>query len=129
MKETLKADPGLSLLEVLIALGVVSLAIVVLLQVLPVAIGGTSRARAGVNLVNLANSQLENIKRQTFQASYSPISPIPDGFTVAVTTSVPMTYRYPSPSFAQTADTVQWVTVTITGPYGSRSLEGYRARR
>lgn len=129
VKQSLKEEKGLTLIEVVIALAIVGLTIMVLLQILPVAIVGTSRARAGVNVANLAGSQMESIKQQTFWAAYSPVSPIPDGFTIAITTSVPVTYGYPSPSFAQTTDTVQLVTVTVTGPYGSRSLGGYKARR
>lgn len=129
MKRSLQANQGLSLLEVTIALGIVGLTILVLLQILPVAMVGTSRARAGVSMINLASSQLENLKRQPFQVAYSPLSPIPDGFTVEITATVPVTHGYPAPSLAQTTDTVQLVTVTVTGPYGSRSLEGYKTRR
>ena len=129
MKQSLKEEKGLTLIEVVIALAIVGLTIMVLLQILPVAIVGTSRARAGVSMANLASSQMESIKQQPFQSAYSPVSPIPDGFTIAITTSVPVTYGYPSPSFAQTTDTVQLVSVTVTGPYGSGSLGGYKTRR
>ena len=129
LKKRLKSEKGFTLLETLIALGIVGLIIVILLQALPVAILGTSRARAGMNLINLASSQMESIKVQPFQSSYTPISIVPPGFSVAITATVPVTYSYPSPSLAQTADTVQLITVTITGPYGSGSVEGYKTRR
>ena len=129
MKQSLKKEKGLTLLEVVIALGIVGLTVMVLLQILPVATVGTSRARAGVTMSNLASSQMENVKQQPFQSTYSLVSPVPDGFTIAITSSVPVTYVYPSPSFTQTTDTVQLVTVTVTGPYGSGSLGGYKTRR
>ncbi len=129
VKQSLKKEKGLTLLEVVIALGIVGLTVMVLLQILPVATVGTSRARAGVTMSNLASSQMENVKQQPFQSTYSLVSPVPDGFTIAITSSVPVTYVYPSPSFTQTTDTVQLVTVTVTGPYGSGSLGGYKTRR
>lgn len=128
-KSLLKDQRALGLLEALVALGIVGLIIMVLLQALPVAIVGTSRARAGMNMTNLAGSQLESIKGQPFQASYSAVSPLPPGFSVDITATVPFTYSYASPSFAQTPDTIQLVSVTVTGPYGSSSVEGYKTRR
>ncbi len=128
-KTRLKSEKGFTLLETVIALGIVGLIIVILLQALPVAIIGTSRTRAGMNLINLASSQMEHVKVQPFQASYTPMSSVPPGFSVAITATVPVTYTYTSPSLAQTADTVQLITVTVTGPYGSGSVEGYKTRR
>lgn len=129
VKAILKSEKGISLVETVIALGIIGMVILILLQALPVAILGTSRARAGVSMVNLATSQMESIKSQSFASSYSPVSPLPDGFSVEITATVPITYRYPAPLLAQTPDTVQFITVTVTGPYGSRSVEGYKTQR
>ncbi len=81
-------------------------------------------------LFELGQSQFEDVLRQTFQtspASYSLIS-MPAGYAVLVATVPAVTYTYPAPSSINTVETVQIVTVTVTGVRGDLTFTGYKAR-
>jgi len=81
-------------------------------------------------LFELAQSQFENVQQQAFQTSpagYTAIS-MPAGYSVLVATAPAVAYTYPAPSSTSTVETVQQVTVTVTGVRGNLTFAGYKAR-
>ncbi|MBI2858342.1 MAG: hypothetical protein HYX90_04620 [Chloroflexi bacterium] len=122
---------GNILLETVVVLGVVAM-------VMPAALGGLSTLSTNADnaydrsvLFELAQSQMEEVQRQGYQesaASYTLIT-APSGYSVSVSASPAVGYTYPSPSLAATQETVQLVTVTVTGVRGDLNISGYKVRR
>lgn len=122
---------GVSLIETVIALAVLGLVIPLVLNGLATSSTGADHAYDRSVLLELAESQMEDIQRQPYQenaASYSLIS-APSGYGISVAASVAQGYVYPAPLSTATQQTVQQVTVTVTGVRGNLSLQGYKVRR
>ncbi|MBI4215977.1 MAG: type II secretion system protein [Chloroflexi bacterium] len=123
-------ERGFTLVEALILLAIASVALPALLTAVSTTAQVTDNAYDRSLLFELAQSQFEDVQRQTFQtspASYTLIS-MPTGYSVAVTTVSAVTYTYPAPSSTATAETVQQVTVTVTGVRGNLTFIGYKVR-
>ncbi len=105
---------------------------------LPLVLGGmasgsviTDNAYDRSVLFELAQSQMEEIQRQPYQvnaANYTLIA-APAGYSVSVASSVVQSYTYPAPLSTATQETVQRVTVTVTGVRGNYSMQAYKVRR
>lgn len=122
---------GNILLETVVVLGVVAM-------VMPAALGGLSTLSTNADnaydrsvLFELAQSQMEEVQRQGYQESAAGYTLItaPSGYSVSVSASPAVGYTYPSPSLAATQETVQLVTVTVTGVRGDLNISGYKVRR
>lgn len=122
---------GFTLIEEIIAIGLIAAVVVVLWQALSVGINTSDRARDRATLFNLAQSQLEDILKQSYQTSYiyTPLSPLPEGYSIAVSVIVPVTYTYPSPGTGNAPETIQRIQVTVAGDYGSATVYGYKVRQ
>ncbi|MBI4220163.1 MAG: prepilin-type N-terminal cleavage/methylation domain-containing protein [Chloroflexi bacterium] len=121
---------GFTLIETIVAVALLGIAVVGVLSVIAASARTSSRGRESTTLLQLARAQIESIQQAPFQASvanYSIITPVPAGFAVSVTSTDPGTvYRYASPSTTTITGSVQQVTVTVTGDYGSMSLSFYK---
>ena len=116
----MKSETGSSLIEAIVALALLGIISVVFLGAL--ATGSNTRAIADehASARTLAETQMENIKKQEYAASYDPI-PIPDD--------------YPGYSAVIDVDnmrngSIQKITVTIRHhSHDINSLEGYKTDR
>lgn len=121
---------GFTLVETIVAVALVGVAVVGVLSIIGVSARSSSRGRESATLLQLARAQVETIQQAPFQsnpASYTIISPIPEGFSVSVTSTDPgTTYTYASPAPTVISGSVQLITVTATGDYGSMSLRFYK---
>ncbi len=125
-----QAQRGFSLLEAAIALAVTSIIVVLLAQTLDISIVESDRVRDRSTIVSLAQSQMEDVMRQPYNdvpAAYPTITP-PQGYTITITAAPVVTYTYPAPVSTDTQETIQKITVTVSGVYGSLDLEGYKVR-
>ncbi len=121
---------GFTLIEVIVVLAVFSILVPAVFTAIASTAKVTEHAYDRSILFELAQSQFEDVQRQAFQtspASYSLIS-MPTGYSVSVTTTPAVTYTYPPPSSTNTLETVQNVTVNITGVSGNFTLTGYKVR-
>lgn len=121
---------GFTLIEAVVMLSLTA----VLVPAVIGAVAATSRATDNAYdrsiLFELAQSQFEDVQRQAFQtspASYSLIS-MPAGYAVSVATASAVTYTYPAPKSSNTVETVQQVTVTVTGVRSNLTIVGYKGR-
>jgi len=122
---------GNTLIETVLVLGLAAL-------VLPAVFTGISSLTINADhaydrsvLFELAQSQMEEVQRQAYQedgSAYTVIS-APSGYSIVVSTSPALNYYYPAPSLAATSQTVQLVSVTVTGIRGNLILDGYKVRR
>ncbi len=122
---------GNVLLETVMVLGLVAL-------VIPAVLNGLSSLTTNADLAydrsvlfELAQSQVEDVQRQAYQenaANYTLVS-APSGYSIAVSASPAVAYTYPSPGLTTTQQTVQLVTVTVTGVRGNLTLDSYKVRR
>lgn len=133
MKRLLKklaGQRGTTLLEAVIALALVAyVGMAVLIGLSSVAVNADHAYDRSI-LFELAQNQFEDVQQQAFQtspASYSLIS-VPAGYSISVTTTPAVTYTYPPPSSTNTVETVQNVTVNVTGVRGNFTLTGYKVR-
>ncbi|MBI4180968.1 MAG: prepilin-type N-terminal cleavage/methylation domain-containing protein [Chloroflexi bacterium] len=121
---------GFTLLEVVVVLAVASVLVPAVFTAISATAEVTDHSYDRSILFELAQSQFEDVQRQAFQtspASYSLLS-MPAGYSVVVTTTPAVTYTYPPPSSTNTAETVQNVTVNVTGVSGNFTLSGYKVR-
>ncbi len=128
---TLISQKGQSLLEVVVALALLGL-------ITPLVLGGLSQVTKLTDhvydrsvLFELAQSQLEAIESQPYSENASGYTLIsaPEGYTITVTTSPVVTYTYAAPKLTPTAQTVQLVTVTVSGVWGDMELSRNKVRR
>ncbi len=127
----LRREGGATLLETVIALALLAVVLPALLTGLASAITNTDHAYDRSVLFELAQSQIEEIQRQPYQenaSNYTLIS-VPSGYSISVSASPTATYTYPPPLSTTTQETVQLVTVTVTGVRGNLSVESYKVRR
>ncbi len=121
---------GFSLIETVIILAVAAILVPAVLTAIGTTVRVTDSAYDRSILYGLAQSQFEDVQRQTFQtspASYTLIS-MPAGYSVSVATASAVTYTYPAPSSSNTVETVQQVTVTVSGVKGNLTVVGNKAR-
>ncbi|MBI2847070.1 MAG: type II secretion system protein [Chloroflexi bacterium] len=131
-RATVRNQKGFTFIEIIITVGLLGVALLVITQGLALAIKNADRAKDRVTMLNMAKGQLEYIMKQPYDdvpAAYATVTPTPARYTVAVNVSVPVSYTYPSPYATPVSETVQLVTVTVTGDYGSLSISDYRVRR
>lgn len=127
----LSDNSGFSLLDTVIGLALIAIVVINLLTVLSASMHASDRNRDNAYLQELARSQLEDIYRQSYSDShvYSTISPIPTGYTLGISVSVPVTYTYSSPGSGYASETLQLITITASGDWTSLSLSGFKVRQ
>ncbi len=130
-KITLMRQQGFTLLEIVIALAIIGIIIPLVLGGLSLTTQTTDRVYDRSVLFELAQSQLESIESQPYSVNasgYTLLSP-PAGYSLLVTTSPAVTYTYAAPKSTSTNETVQLVTVTVTGVRGNMEVSRYRVRK
>lgn len=102
----LEGEKGVGLVEVLVAVAILGLTLVVLLAAISTGSVGVATTEERVTAENLARSQLEYTKSQTYVAvpvSYATVTP-PAGYGVSVEAA----------SVPDTDNSIQLITVTVT---------------
>ena len=119
------------MLETVIALALIAVVLPTLLNSLASAIGMTDDVYDRSVLLELAQGQMEDIQRQSYQENAGNYTLIlaPTGYSIALSATPAANYVYPSPLSSAAQQTVQLVTVTVTGVRGNLSLEAYKVRR
>lgn len=124
---------GMNLLETSVALILVALIVVPLTVALSFIIANSDRLADRATLLLVAKTQLEDSLSQPYQtsdtAAYPIVESVPDGYSVSLTITKPVTYVYAAPSSTETPEVLQKIAVTVTGLHGSFTLEGFKARR
>ena len=121
---------GQTLIEVIVALALIGLLV-------PLVLGGLSFITTNADYVydrsvlfEVAQSQLEAIESQTYSENatdYTLLTP-PDGYSIEVSTSPAVTYTYAAPLSTTTNETMQLVTVTVSGVRGNMEVNRYKVR-
>ena len=133
-----RREGGFSLIEQIVAVGLVAAIVPSLALLLSSLVRQASAADAEVAMLTLARSQVESIKQQPYQKappSYTLINPKPDEYSVNVTVALVKTYAYPFPDARATLpDQIQLITVQVdclhcSPPVGSLLLQEYKVRR
>ena len=127
----IESQLGMSLLEAVIALAIAGLVIPGVLLGLSVASTSVDDIYERSLLLELGQSEIEDIQRQGYQedaADYTLVS-TPEGYAIEVSVAKSATYTYPAPKSTETEETVQSVTVTVTGVRDSLELQAYKVRR
>ena len=133
-----RREGGFSLIEQIVAVGLVAVVVPSLALLLSSLVRQASAADAEVAMLVLARSQVESVKQQPYQTlpgSYTLISPIPSEYSVNVTVALVKTYAYPFPDAGATLpDQIQLITVQVdclhcSPPVGSLILQEYKVRR
>lgn len=96
---SLVSQRGLTILEVIVALAVVSIIVPLLLGGLSFVTKSTDRVYDRSVLFEIAQSQLEAIESQPYSedASGYTLIPTPEGYSIHVTASPPVIYTYAAP--------------------------------
>ena len=81
-----RREPGFSLIEMLIALGVMGIIGVGFSLALQGALRAQDLTKERVTSENLVRAQLEEIRNQGFLASYTSTVPWPSGYSISITT-------------------------------------------
>ena len=133
-----RREGGFSLLEQIVAVGLVAVVVPSLALLLSSLVRQASAADAEVAMLILARSQAESIKEQPYQTlpgSYTLISTVPGQYSVNVTAALVKSYAYPFPESGTTLpDQIQLITVQVdcihcSPPVGSLILQEYKVRR
>ena len=141
-----KHQRGFSLIEQIVAVGLVAVIVPSMALLLSSLVQQASTSGAEVAMLTLARSQIESIKEQPYQglpATYAVVSPVPSEFSIQITaaccvngSTAPLrTYTYPAPqSTTSLPDEVQLITVEVScpdcsPPVGSLILQDYKVRR
>ena len=82
----LSDERGVGLVESLIAVAIVGIALVVFLAALSTGSMAVGTSKRNVTAENLARSQMEDVKGQTYAASYSTMTE-PEGYDITITVS------------------------------------------
>ena len=109
------AQAGATLIEVLVALGILASAIVILIAGLSTGSFAVRSTDALTTASNLAAAQLESIKAQPFGAAYTKVAE-PSGYTLSITQS-------------PVAAGLQQITVTVVFNSGSFKVSNYKVNR
>ncbi|MBI2865743.1 MAG: hypothetical protein HYX99_00060 [Chloroflexi bacterium] len=131
MRPPANGQKGATVLETVLTLGLIAMVLPALLTGLASLITSTDHAYDRSLALELAQSQMEEVQRQPYQESASSYTLItaPEGYSISISATPPVTYTYPAPLSAATQETVQLVTVTVTGVRGDLSLRAYKVRR
>jgi len=84
-----RSEPGVGLLETLIAVGILSLTVVALLSAFSTSTRALSKGESKSTAENLAQNQMEYTESQPYllaPASYSLLTPVPAGYAISVET-------------------------------------------
>lgn len=123
---------GFTLIETIVAVAIVGSAVIAIVAVIGSSARSSARGRESVTLLQLARAQVEAIQQSPYQSTptaYPTISPIPEGFTVSFTSTDPGTsYTYPTQAPTVVTGSVQQITVTASGDYGSLDLIFYKIK-
>ena len=111
------AQSGATLIEVLVALGILASAIVILITGLATGSFAVRSTDTLTTASNLAGAQLESIKAQTYKTSYTTTVTAPLGYTLSITQSELV--------FNQ----LQQITVTVVFNGGSFKVSNYKVNR
>jgi Tfp pilus assembly protein PilV len=109
---------GSSLIEVLVAVGILAAALMILVTALSTGSFAVRSADTLTTASNLAASQLEILKAQAYDASgatYTPIAALP-GYSLSIATSV-------------IAAGLQQITVTVTYQGGALAVSNFKVDR
>jgi Tfp pilus assembly protein PilV len=117
----LSNERGSGLAESLISVAIAAIAITALVASLSTGSMAIQKSDERITAENLARSQMEDIKGQTYSSSgaYSTIT-APDGYTISIATSA---------IDSRDIGDIQKVTVTVTYGTDSFILETYKANR
>ena len=121
---------GVTLLEVIVTLALISIIMPLVLGGLSAIMKSTDRVYDRSVLFEIAQSQLESIESQPYSENptgYALISP-PEGYSIQVAASPAIIYTYAAPKSTATEETVQLVTVTVNGVRGDMVVSRYRVR-
>jgi type II secretory pathway pseudopilin PulG len=112
-----KSEAGDSLVEVLVAVSIISMALVILVASLSTGAFGVRVSSQLTTATNLTTAQLETIKGAPYDpAGAYPLVSVPPGYTVVVNTEVLTTG-------------LQVVTVTVSYEGGDLSVSNYKIDR
>lgn len=107
---------GFTLIEVMAAVMIISMAVVGSMTVLSATVRTANRSEGNVKLLQLVRSQIETIKHFEFQddpAGYPIIEGLPEGATITfVVTDAEVSYTRPQPNGAVIDQVIQKITVT-----------------
>ena len=106
---------GATLIEVLVALGILASAIVILVTGLATGSFAVRSTDTLTTASNLAAVQLESIKAQPYGAAYTKVAE-PPGYTISITQSL-------------VATGLQQITVTVVFNGGSFTVSNYKVDR
>ena len=121
LHEALRRMPGMgsqgfSLIEAMVAIMIVSVAVVGSMNLMSAMVQGASRSEGNVKLLQLVRSQIETLKHFEFQddpANYPSIEDIPEGTAITFeVTDSGISYTRPQPDGAVIDKVVQKITVT-----------------
>lgn len=121
---------GMTLLEIVIVLALVGV-------VVPMSLGGLSSITTNTDHVydrsvmfEIAQTQLEYIESQPYSesaAGYALVA-VPSGYTIQIQTETAVIYTYAAPKSTPTEDTLQLITVSVSGVYDTLAVRRYRVR-
>ena len=124
------SQKGLTLIEVIVALALISIIMPLVLGGLSFVTKSTDRVYDRSVLFEIAQSQLESIESQPYSenaSGYTLLSPL-EGYSIQVATSPAIIYTYAAPKSTPTEETVQLVTVTVNGVRGDMVVSRHRVR-
>jgi len=122
---------GMALLEVVVAVALIGIIVPLVLGGLSLVTNSTDRVYDRSLLFEIAQGQLEDIQSQPYSenaADYTLISS-PEGYSIVVEASPAVTYTYAAPKSTSTEETVQLVTVTVSGVRGNMQVSQYKVRQ
>ena len=125
----MKNEKGFSLIEMLVAIALLGLIATALITGLATASRGLLIADERETAINLAESQMENVKEQPYSAVYNPIS-TPPHYSVNCT-AVPINPVTHEP-FNDEEDDLGLQLITVTIKHNDKeviTLEGYKVDR
>ena len=114
-----KLQAGFSLIEIAVAVGILGVAVTGLLIALAFGVRGTDAVAQRSTALQIARSQIESIKNQTYTttpSAYATITPPNDDFVISITGT------------ELTAGFLEQVTVSVTYPEGDIELSAYKVK-
>jgi prepilin-type N-terminal cleavage/methylation domain-containing protein len=125
-KNLKRRESGFTLIEVLVAVAILAIVGVGLLGGLILSSKTLLMANSRETARDVAEAQMENIQSQTYQTASPDYTEITaSGYTI--TTSAVFINQDGTPPTPTTYDTgLQKITVTVVGPKGDFTLEGYK---
>ena len=112
----IKGERGFSLIEIMVAIAIISLTVVGSMQVMGATNRSASRAQGNVKFLQLVRSQIEVIKHAEFEedpANYPLITGLPEGTTISLeVTDAGISYTRPGPDGSIIEGVMQKIAVT-----------------